>query len=166
MFTVSDCRVNKGEAPASDLKGAKSNKRGPRYRTKSHGKRRKWNSVRMKQTLNKNSSENKTDPLQGSATLSEEDKEGDKGARGRTTFGEMFSYPCLQCAVLIIPLFPWGVWRTHSDILVNILRSKRTSLGGEGQTQRLRKENSTPRFWTKLFKLQFTVRAETCNYIG
>lgn len=106
MFTVSDCRVNKGEAPASDLKGAKSNKRGPRYRTKSDGKRRKWNSVRMKQTLNKNSSENKTDPLQGSATLSEEDKAGDEGARGRTTFGEMFSYPCLQCAVLIIPLFP------------------------------------------------------------
>lgn len=27
MFTVSDCSVNKEEAPASDLKGAKSNRR-------------------------------------------------------------------------------------------------------------------------------------------
>lgn len=93
----------------------------------------------MKQTLNKSSYENKTDPLWGSRLLAKKDEKWDK--EDRTTFGEMFSYPCLQCAVLIIPLLPWGFWRTHSDILVNILKANERHLVVRDKHKEFRKRS-------------------------
>lgn len=121
MFTVSDCSVNKGEAPGLWFKRSQIKQEGLRYRTGSDGKWRKWICVRMKQTLNKGSYESKTDetgPLSEGLGYCRRRTKRETGAEQH--LGEVSSYPCLQCAVLIIPLFPWGFWRTHSDILVNI----------------------------------------------
>lgn len=125
LLTLSLCTQAVSGAQASHPKGAKSNKR----------------EGGSKATRHQGSCENKTDPLGGSGKHTHTKKiweggggGGGKRNQGRTTFVEMFSCHCSQCAVLIIPLSPRGGWRTHSDILVNILGSKRTSLAGAGQT--------------------------------
>lgn len=59
VFTVSDCRVNKGGSCSLWLKGSQVKQEEPRYRSTSDGGRRKWNLRGIKQTLNKSSFENK-----------------------------------------------------------------------------------------------------------
>lgn len=59
----------------------------------------------MAEAKNPSIKENKTDPLGGAGNTGG----GRTDDQGRTTFVEMFSCPCWQCAVLIIPPSCGGV---------------------------------------------------------
>lgn len=91
--------------------------------------------------------ENKTVSFRGSGMLEEEDD-----PRSKQHLEKCSATPCSQCVALIIPLLPGGF---YSDILVNIFRSKRTSLAGEGQTHSCkdRKENSAWKLKLRLLYL-------------
>lgn len=80
----------------------------------------------MAEAKNPSIKENKTDPLGGAGNTG--------GGPGQNNICGNVQLPLLAVCCANHSSILWGGWRKHSDILINGVRSKHTSVAGGGQT--------------------------------